>query len=107
MIFELHPDIVGLDLAEIAGFIAHDNEVAARAVLAAINATFDQLRQQPLSGVAWGSGKRRFSGMRMLPVQTYPTYLFFHRAGPGFVRILYVIHSARDLPTFFAEHPRA
>ena len=106
MTFETHPAVIDVDLVEIGAFIARDNLMAAEAVLLAIEATFDQLKHQPLSGVAWRSPVRKLAGMRMLPVQIYPTYLIFHRANADFVRILYVVHSARDLPTLFQKDVR-
>ena len=75
-------------------------------MLVAIEATFEQLKCQPLTGVVWKPGIRRLPGLRMLPAQVYPTYLIFHLARAEFVRILDVVHSARDLPTVFNKDPR-
>jgi hypothetical protein len=41
--FEIHPEVIDTDLPVISGLIARDNVVAARAVLAAINASFEML----------------------------------------------------------------
>lgn len=42
----------------------------------------------------------------MSPAQVYPTYLIFYRGDADFVRILYVVHSARELAKFFAKNVR-
>lgn len=42
----------------------------------------------------------------MLPVPHFRSYLVFHTVGSDFVRILYVVHSSRNLPEVFASDPR-
>jgi plasmid stabilization system protein ParE len=103
---ELHPAIEDVDLPVIYNFIFGDNPAAADRVLRAIRATFLHLVSQPRSGVSYRSGMHRHSGMRMLPVPHFRSYLVFHTVGSDFVRILYVVHSSRNLPEVFASDPR-
>jgi len=64
------------------------NEIVARIVTAAIF-----LRDTPLAGPATGQGTRRKWRMRGIP------YILFYRATADQLRILRVLHSARDRHT--------
>lgn len=102
-----HPAVTGEDLPEIYAHIARDNPGAAERVLDAIEATFQQLAKQPLSGPFFRTRNRRLAGVRMLPVSDFENYLVFYRVDSDTVRLLYVVHGARDLPQLFRREPRA
>jgi plasmid stabilization system protein ParE len=103
---ELHPGVEKVDLPVIYNFIAGDNPAAAERVLEAIRGTFAQLISQPRIGVSHQIGVRHASGMRMLPVPHFRTYLVFYVVSVDLVRVLYVVQASRDLPEVFALDPR-
>jgi toxin ParE1/3/4 len=104
---ERHPAVIGNDLPGIYAYIARDNPAAAEKVLEAIEGTFLQLTQQPLSGMLFRTRNSRLAGIRMLPVTGFENYLVFYRADAFSVRLLYVVHGARDLPRLSNREPRA
>jgi len=105
---DIHPDVINLDIMEIASSISVDNMRAAEQVVDAIKATFDLLACQPFMGTLYHPVRTWLKGIRMLPVTPYRNYLVFYRPlsdGAG-VRILYVLHAARDISAFLREHQR-
>ncbi len=105
---DIHPDVIHIDLVEIAVGIAQDNPVAAQKVVRAIQEMFDPLAKHPSIGTLYHPARRTLQGIRMLPVLPYRNYLIFYRPLPenAGVRILYVLHAARDIATFMREHGR-
>lgn len=47
---EIHPDVLAVDVQEIANYIAMDNEAAADRVLAEIDRTYATLALDPMMG---------------------------------------------------------
>ena len=90
----------------IYSFIAKDDVSAAEHVLDAIGDTFELLTREPDAGVSYKTRNSKLRGMKMIPVAGYRNYLVFYRVGAECVRILYVVHGARDLVRFLAERPR-
>lgn len=107
-VLDIHPDVLSADLQEIGNHIAMDNERAAQRVLDRIDETFQQLAQFPLSGTEINPLRRALRGIRMIPVTEYRNYLIYYRPLPDNfgVRILYVLHAARDAAGFAREHRR-
>jgi toxin ParE1/3/4 len=105
---DIHPDVLAVDVQEIANYIAMDNEAAAERVLAEIEATYAALALDPMMGTVRHPVRRSLKGIRMFVVTKYPNYIIYYRplSGNTGVRILYVMHAARDAATFAKEHRR-
>ncbi|HBJ87586.1 MAG TPA: hypothetical protein DDZ88_27765 [Verrucomicrobiales bacterium] len=105
---EIHPDVRSDDLVEITSHIASDNAAAADDVYNAITELFPKLASQPLMGTEYSPLRRTLRGIRMFVVTEYPNYLIYYRPLPDNtgVRILYVMHAARDAATFAKQHRR-
>ena len=106
MKLEKDSGVVRIDLPEIYAFIAKADVAAADRVLDAAEQTFEDLTRQPLSGVVYRAKPANVAELRMIPVNGFPKYLVFYTVAAGCVRILYVLHSARNLPQLFAEDRR-
>ncbi|HEY1081471.1 MAG TPA: type II toxin-antitoxin system RelE/ParE family toxin [Prosthecobacter sp.] len=105
---QIHPAVEDDDLADIVSYILQDNPVAAKAVNRSIRSMFTVLASQPLLGTDIHPMRRALKGIRMIPVTEYRNYLIYYRPLPknAGVRILYVLHAARDAVTFAREHRR-
>jgi len=85
------------DLLEIWEFIAADNPNQADAFIGLIDATFQNLSRQA------GLGRMRDElapGLRSFPVGRY---LIFYLLDSGCLRIVRVLHGARDIDALFTE----
>jgi toxin ParE1/3/4 len=104
----MHPDVENVDLAQIAEYIAMDDPDAARSVVRAIWETFQLLAIHPRLGTDYSPLRRSLKGIRMMVVTEYPNYLIYYRPLPddAGVRILYVLHAARDADNYAREHRR-
>lgn len=105
---DIHPEVISLDLVDIASGIAMDNPVAAKAVVESIKGMFGELASQPSMGTLYHPGKKVLNGIRMIPATPYRNYLIFYRPLPEDVgvRILYVLHGARDIAQVMRESGR-
>jgi len=104
---QVHPEVDN-DLIELSAFIAMDNPTAAEAVERAITSTFELLACKPLMGTEYSPLRRTLRGIRMFVVTEYPNYLIYYRPltdNTG-VRIIYVMHAARDATNFAKQHCR-
>ena len=104
---QIHPEVDG-DVIEISTHIAMDKPLAAEAVEFAITEMYQLLSQQPLMGTEYHPLRRMLEGIRMITVLEYPNYLIYYRPLPenAGVRILYVLHGARDAVAFAKAHRR-
>ncbi len=107
-VLDIHPDVLAVDIQEIANYLAQDNEMAADRVLAEIDATYDVIARNPGAGTEYSPLRRVLKGIRMITVTAYPNYLIYYFPLPENtgVRILYVLHAARGAGTFAKEHRR-
>lgn len=103
---ERHPAVIEEDLPVVYSFIAKTDGIAAGRVLDAIGDTLELLANEPKAGVVYQTRNPTLRGVKMMPVARYRNYLVFYRAETDCVRILYVVHGARNLVRFFAETPR-
>jgi toxin ParE1/3/4 len=105
---QVHPEVEETDLVEITSHIAQDNSVAAAGVYAAITGMFVELARLPMLGTEFHPLRRTLRGIRMFVVTEYPNYLIYYRPLPDNtgVRILYVMHAARDAATLAKKHRR-
>jgi toxin ParE1/3/4 len=83
------------DLAEIWRFIAADDPASARRFLERIEAVARLLAERPLMG---RSRPSLAAGLRSFPVGAYVLY---YRPTSAGIRIVRVLHGARDLSRFF------
>jgi len=107
MRLERHPAVIRDDLPDLYSHIAGDKPRAAERLLDAISDTFAQIAKHPESGMVYPTNNPRLKIVRMLPVKGFPNYLVFFRIDPDAVRILYVIHGARNLRQLFGKQPRS
>lgn len=105
---EIHPVVKNDDLVEITSHIARDNPVAADDVYDAITELSPKLAYHPLMGTEYSPLRGSLTGIRMFVVTRYPNYLIYYRPLPGEagVRILYVLHAARDAAALAKTHRR-
>jgi toxin ParE1/3/4 len=103
---ERHPAVLTDDLPSIYSFVAADDPAAAARVLDAIDDTFRQIASNPECGVMFRSRNPKLQGVRMLPVNGFQNYLVFYRNTEDTIRILYVVHGARQLLRFFRSESR-
>ena len=85
------------DLAEIWKFIDADNPAQADAFIDLIDEKFQNLSRQP------GPGRRRdelVAGLRSFPVDRY---VIFYLQDQDCLRIVRVLHDARDVDAVFAD----
>jgi toxin ParE1/3/4 len=79
------------DLSEIFVYIARDNVAAARRVLSLFHQKFRAIAAQP------GIGRQRDELKAGYQSHTADNYVIYYRFANGIVRILRVLHGARDL----------
>lgn len=106
MRIERHPAVIEDDLPVIYSSISRDNPAAAERVLEAVAATFTLLASQPGTGVLYPTRNPLMKAVRMLPVSGFPNYLVFYQVESEAVRVLYVVHGARDLLRLFRRERR-
>src|SRR4051812_15756570 len=83
------------DLLEVWVYVATDNQDAADRLIDTITDKFDLLEEIP------EAGKKRdelATGMRSYPVQRY---VIFYHLTENEIKVMRVLHSARDLSSFF------
>jgi len=92
------------DLDQIEDYIsAHDPAAAAR-VRAAIVQQSLQLGRTPGKGMALRKPRsEQETGVRLWPVSCYPNYLVLYRIEREQIRVLRILHAARDWTRFFGE----
>jgi len=85
------------DIVELATYIGRDSAVAANRFLEAVRATFAILARQPLLGARYETKNPRLTGVRIFRVKKFPNHLVFYIARQDDIRIVRVLHGARDL----------
>ena len=79
--------------------ILADNEDAAERWLDAVqHISRDRLAKNPRIGVRRDYGRRALSGLRMIGVPGFRSYLIFYRVDADAIRIARILHGARDIP---------
>jgi toxin ParE1/3/4 len=94
-----------LDLAEAAEFIRQNSPRSALRFLDAAEATFRRLAARPGIGTAYDPADPAFAELRYLPISKFTNHLVFYRADEHDIRIVRVLHGARDLQGLLAEEP--
>lgn len=87
------------DLDDIYDYIANDNPSSASKVIRKIEVVAGQLARSPGLGRACDELS---TGLRMMPASPYP-YVIFYRPIDDGIRIIRVVHGARDFPSLFTD----
>lgn len=89
-----------IDIDECAAFIALDNPDAARRFLASAERSIKATLLFPRRGSPRPSARKALSGLHATTVMGFRNYLIFYRVlKSGGVRVLRVLHGARDVTT--------
>lgn len=91
------------DLLEHIDYLANDNVNAASRLIEAVEIAFERLSQMPEIGSIREFSNPRLSCVRMWPVPKFPRYLIFYQVVEDSIRILRVLHGARDIPALFDD----
>ena len=86
-----------LDVEQIASHIARDHVRAAIRFILAAKVACEKLAQFPGLGPEWEPRVAKYPDLRFWPITPYRNYLVLYRPIPDGVRILRVIHGARDV----------
>jgi toxin ParE1/3/4 len=89
------------DMRAIVAYIATDNPDAAARFVPALEATYAQVVALPGMGRVRHFGRKELQGVRIIPVTGFEHYLLFYTALGTHVKVLRILHAARDFPTIF------
>ena len=89
------------DVRDIVAFIAADNPDAAARFVPALEETYAQLEALPGMGSVRNFARTDLQGVRIIPVTGFEHYLLFYTALGTPVKVLRILHAARDFPTLF------
>ena len=89
------------DMRDIVAYIASDNPDAASRFVPALEATYAQLVALPGMGSVRHFRPERLQEVRMMPVTGFEHYLLFYTAADTGMKVLRILHAARDFPTLF------
>ena len=89
------------DALEITEYIGTDNPEAASRFVPALEATCEKLALLPGMGSARTFGRKDLKGVRIVPVTGFEHYLIFYTTTGKNLKVLRVLHAARDFPTIF------
>ena len=91
-----------VDVIDEAYYLADDaGMIVANRFLDAVTQAYERLAETPGIGAPRDYGNLRYAGMRMSPVPKFPKYLIFYRVEGDTLKILRVLHGARDLQAIF------
>ncbi len=92
------------DLDQIEDYIsAHDPAAAARVRVAILQQSLE-LGKTPAKGMALKAPRGELEvGVRLWPVARYRNYLVLYRIELGRIRVLRILHAARDWTRFFGK----
>jgi toxin ParE1/3/4 len=94
-------DEARFDAIDIAYFIAEDSLEVADRFAVALGAAYKRLVNMPEIGVRREFGNPTLKGMRMWPVPGFQSYMIFYRSSDTEIRIIRVLHAARDIARLF------
>ena len=90
------------DVLDIVAYIAADNPEAASRFVPAVQDTCTQLVALPGLGSARSFQRADLTGVRLMPVTGFENYLIFYVATKQSIKVLRILHAARDFPTVFS-----
>jgi plasmid stabilization system protein ParE len=89
------------DALEIAAYIATDDPEVASRFVPALEDTCTQLVALPGMGSARTFQRKELQGLHILPVTGFENYLICYTVAGKSMRVIRVLHAARDFPTLF------
>ena len=89
------------EIVEIAGYLANDNTDAAARFIDRCDESFKLIGRTPNIGVIRDFRSIELTDVRMWRVKDFENYLIFYRVEATNVRILHVVHAARNYPFLF------
>ena len=89
------------DMRAIVAYIASDNPEAAARFVPALEETYAQLEALPGMGRVRHFGRKDLQGIRIIPITGFEHYLLFYTALRKHMKVLRILHAARDFPTIF------
>lgn len=90
------------DMRAIVAYIATDNPDAAERFVPALEETYAQLEALPGMGSVRHFGRKDLQRVRIIPVTGFEHYLIFYVATKQSIKVLRILHAARDFPTIFS-----
>ncbi|CAN5391740.1 hypothetical protein BH23VER1_BH23VER1_07250 [soil metagenome] len=102
----VHPDVLREDLAEIYERISEDHPRVAEEFLDTFEGVVGRLCEFPLLGVAYPLAHPMADGLRMCLIGRFRNFLLFYKVEGEELRVLYVTHGARDIPSLVDERER-
>ena len=84
------------ELVNLAGYLAEENEDLAQRFLDACDESFQFLAVNPHAGVVRQFASSELANVRMWRVKDFEKYLVFYIPTRTGVKVLHVVHSARD-----------
>lgn len=95
--------LVEVDLLEHLDYIAVNNPDAALRFVDTVEQAFARLSEMPEIGALREFANSRLAGVRAWPVPKFSRYLIFYQVTQDSIRILRVLHGARDIPSLFED----
>jgi len=92
-----------VDLLEHLDYIAVNNPDAALRFVDTVEQAFARLSEMPEIGALREFANSRLAGVRAWPVPKFSRYLIFYQVTQDSIRILRVLHGARDIPSLFED----
>jgi toxin ParE1/3/4 len=92
-----------LDLLESYLYLATESENTAERFLDCAERTIEHIAEMPSLGALRDFRNPSLHGLRSRPVDGFPNWLDFYHVTPDAVKIIRVLHGARDLDRIF-EH---
>ncbi len=89
------------ELLDIAEHLGQDNPEAGQRFIDACEETFAELARMPQLGSARAFTHPDLQNIRMWHVKGYDKYLIFYRPTKTTLRLLHIVHAARDYKTLF------
>jgi toxin ParE1/3/4 len=85
------------DVENLARYIFERNQSAAYRFCDAIDVSLSTLVQHPRSGALYAMQLKPIEGLRKYTVPAFPNYLIFYQIDEQNVRVIRVLHGARDI----------
>lgn len=90
-----------IDLLDHLDYIATDNSDAALRWVEAVENACNRLAEMPYVGRVREFNNPRLTGIRSWPVPGFSKYLIFYQISENQIRLLRILHGARDIPALF------
>ncbi|HEX5242757.1 MAG TPA: type II toxin-antitoxin system RelE/ParE family toxin [Tepidisphaeraceae bacterium] len=93
------------DVDQAAAYIAEDSLDSALRFYDAVGVTFRELREHPERWPLFELSNPRLEGLRKRAVIGFHRYIVFYRIEGRIVRVVRVLHGARDLQCILSDNP--